>query len=310
MFAKTAGLRDVSNTANVLGRLRLKPIPTYKPTEPVKERYDIDLPPAGDPLAAYVHDIYNYLRDFEQRTHPLCTFLDKQHDITPENRAVVVDWLVDVHVRFRSVPESLFTAVNYLDRFLSFKTVVRTKLQLVAYTALFLACKFEDVYTPRLKHWIKLVHPSILKPDLLRAERLMVATLQFDLAAPSAFTFLRRFTKIAEADVLIKYSAHYLIELALMDAEYIKYYPSLQAAAALSVCLQLYGRSPWSAGLESYSKYRVEDLTSAVCFYKKVLNQAKGLDKYSRTKKAIFNKYSSSSYNGIALRVQERLNQM
>jgi hypothetical protein len=33
-------------------------------------------------------------------------------------RAILVDWLVDVHLKFKLVPETLFMCINLIDRFL------------------------------------------------------------------------------------------------------------------------------------------------------------------------------------------------
>lgn len=39
--------------------------------------------------------------------------------IMPKMRAVLVDWLVGVHLQFRLLPETVYTAVAILDRYLS-----------------------------------------------------------------------------------------------------------------------------------------------------------------------------------------------
>ncbi|GLE03368.1 hypothetical protein PINS_up012258 [Pythium insidiosum] len=52
-------------------------------------------------------------------------------------RAILVDWLIEVHHSFKLQEETLFLAVNYLDRFLSAERVPRKTLQLVGIGALF-----------------------------------------------------------------------------------------------------------------------------------------------------------------------------
>ena len=42
----------------------------------------------------------------------------KQGDINEKMRAILVDWLVDVHLKFKLVPETLFLTVNMIDRYL------------------------------------------------------------------------------------------------------------------------------------------------------------------------------------------------
>lgn len=46
-------------------------------------------------------------------------------------RAILIDWLVEVHLKFKLMPETLFLTVNLIDRFLALKPVTRRNLQLV-----------------------------------------------------------------------------------------------------------------------------------------------------------------------------------
>ena len=50
-----------------------------------------------------------------------------------------MDWLVEVAEEYKLQRETLFLAVNYIDRFLAQMSVLRSKLQLVGAAAMFLA---------------------------------------------------------------------------------------------------------------------------------------------------------------------------
>ena len=63
----------------------------------------------------------------------------KQPDISYGMRAILVDWLVEVVEEYRMKTETLYLAVSYIDRFLSYMSVVRGKLQLVGTAAMFIA---------------------------------------------------------------------------------------------------------------------------------------------------------------------------
>jgi hypothetical protein len=47
--------------------------------------------------------------------------MKKQPDLNESMRAVVIDWLIDVHAKFMLLPETLFLTVNLIDRYLSKK---------------------------------------------------------------------------------------------------------------------------------------------------------------------------------------------
>jgi G2/mitotic-specific cyclin-B, other len=47
--------------------------------------------------------------------------MKSQQDINESMRAILVDWMVDVHLKFKLLSETLFLTVNIIDRYLSLK---------------------------------------------------------------------------------------------------------------------------------------------------------------------------------------------
>lgn len=84
----------------------------------------------------YAAEIYANLRKREGYYHVSEDYFDKQPSIRPKMRAVLVDWIVEVHQRFELEPQTLYLTVNYIDRFLSLGIVKAQRLQLVGITAL------------------------------------------------------------------------------------------------------------------------------------------------------------------------------
>ncbi|MBE3046670.1 hypothetical protein IMZ48_29895, partial [Candidatus Bathyarchaeota archaeon] len=86
---------------------------------------DLDTEDLEDPLmvAEYANDIFEYLRDLEVKTIPNPNYMDHQDELEWKMRGILIDWLVEVHTRFHLLPETLFLAVNVVDRFLSEKVV-------------------------------------------------------------------------------------------------------------------------------------------------------------------------------------------
>ncbi len=44
--------------------------------------------------------------------------MDKQIDINEKMRAILIDWLIEVHLKFKLVAESLYLTINLIDRYL------------------------------------------------------------------------------------------------------------------------------------------------------------------------------------------------
>jgi len=64
-----------------------------------------------------------------------------QTDVNEKMRGILVDWLVEVHLKFKLLPETLFLTINSIDRYLSKVDVHRSKLQLVGVSSMLIACK-------------------------------------------------------------------------------------------------------------------------------------------------------------------------
>jgi len=122
--------------------------------EEVKEPewIDIDADCRSDPsmVTDYVEDIYDHLREKEKQDAINPRYIAKQEDINEKMRAVLVDWIVEVHRTFKLVSETLFLTINILDRFLESTTIPRDKLQLVGVTCMLLASKYQEIYAPEV----------------------------------------------------------------------------------------------------------------------------------------------------------------
>lgn len=141
--------------------------------ESVQEWDDLDADDMDDPLmvSEYVVEIFNYLREQELLTLPTPDYMERQKDLHWKMRGILVDWLVEVHQKFRLLPETLFLAVNIIDRFLSLRVCSLPKLQLVGITALFIASKYEEVMCPSIANFIYMADGGYTDDEILKAEQ-------------------------------------------------------------------------------------------------------------------------------------------
>jgi cyclin B len=82
-------------------------------------------------------------------------------------RAILVDWLIEVHYKFKLMPETLFLTMNLIDRFLERSDVLRTKLQLVGVTAMLIACKYEEIYAPEVRDFVYITDKAYTREEIL-----------------------------------------------------------------------------------------------------------------------------------------------
>lgn len=172
-------------------------------------------------------------------------YMDNQTEIQWSMRAVLIDWVVQVHIRFSLLPETLFLAVNYIDRFLSTKIVSLGKLQLVGATAIFLAAKYEEINCPSVGEIVYMVDGGYTNEEILKAERYMLSMLQFELGYPGPMSFLRRISKADDYDLETRTLAKYFLEVTIMDERFVGSPCSYIAAAAHCLARMMLKKGEW-----------------------------------------------------------------
>jgi G2/mitotic-specific cyclin 1/2 len=208
---------------------------------------ELDLEDLDDPLmvAEYANDIFEYLRDLECKSVPNPQYMSHQDDLEWKTRGILIDWLVEVHTRFHLLPETLFLAVNVVDRFLSEKVVQLDRLQLVGITAMFIASKYEEVLSPHIANFRHIADDGFTEAEILSAERFVLATLNYDLSYPNPMNFLRRISKADNYDIQSRTIGKYLMEISLLDHRLMAYRPSHVAAAAMYLARMILDRGEW-----------------------------------------------------------------
>ena len=78
---------------------------------------------------------------------------------------------------------------------------MRSKLQLVGATAMYIASKFEEIFPPELADFTYITDDTYTKVQIVRMERLILKVLDFNLAAPTSHMFVLRYLKAGEADM-------------------------------------------------------------------------------------------------------------
>ncbi|KAJ3371067.1 G2/mitotic-specific cyclin [Kappamyces sp. JEL0680] len=261
---------------------------------------DLDQDDIGDPMmvAEYVDEIFDYLRELEIETLPNPDYMNNQKELQWKMRAILVDWLIEVHTKFRLLPETLFLAVNIIDRFLSLRVVSLVKLQLVGVTALFIASKYEEVMSPSIQSFLYMAEDGYTEDEIVRAERYVLQVLKFNMQYPTPMSFLRRSSKADDYDIQTRTLAKYLMEVTLLDHRFLEVPASKVAASAHYLARHMLDRGEWTDNLTYYSGYTAKELEKPTALILEFLVKPV---KYE----AIFKKYSQRKFMKGAVFVQE-----
>jgi len=231
---------------------------------------EVDQEDVNDPqaVAEFAQECCQHMLRTEKDYIPKVGYMQIQNDINEKMRAILVDWLIDVHNKFKLLPETLFLTVNLIDRYLEKQPINRVKLQLVGVTAMLIASKYEEIYAPEVRDFVYITDKAYQKDEILRTEFNVLTQLEFNVCTPSSFRFLERFAKVARASKKQFHMARYLIELPLIEYRMLKHHPSLLAASALFLAHKIIPRlddrglklGAWDERLHQYTTYSESQL--------------------------------------------------
>mmetsp|Transcript_6818 Transcript_6818/g.14928 ORF Transcript_6818/g.14928 Transcript_6818/m.14928 type:complete len:375 (+) Transcript_6818:351-1475(+) len=257
---------------------------------------DIDERDSDDPLCAtsYVQEMYEHFRSKEMSTSVRPVYMEDQQYINERMRSILVDWLVEVHLKLKLVPETLYLTVNIIDRYLAKTEVLRHQLQLVGTTALLIASKYEEIYPPELHDLVYICDKAYSKLEILEMEEIILKKLEYKITIPSAHAFLVRYLKAAHADKKIVQLSCFILDGTLQSYNMLHYLPSQLAAAAVFIARRTVGRNAWSPTLLKYAEYREEDILPVA---RALLSEKSDSPTELR---AVNKKYTSSRYGCVA----------
>lgn len=184
-------------------------------------------------VSEYAADIHSFLLSEESIRLPSASYMDQQRDINPRMRAILIDWLVEVHSKYRLHDETLWLAVQIVDRYLQTTQVMRNRLQLVGVASMLIAAKFEEIHPPEVRDFAYITDNTYSKQEILDMEAVILNVLAFDLACPTVVHFLTKFQRANRGSEVHKHLAQYIAELCLAEMKFLKYKPSQIAAAAV-----------------------------------------------------------------------------
>jgi cyclin B len=179
-----------------------------------------------------VADLFQHLYQAEARD-AVTPYMDSQPDINSKMRAILIDWLVEVHMKFRLVPETLYLCVNLIDRYCIMADIRRSELQLVGVTALLIACKYEEIYPPEVRDCVYITDRAYNRQQVLDMEQDILDRLEFRITVPTAHPFLGRYLDLAGASDVARHTASFYMERTLQEHDLLHHRPSMVALAAV-----------------------------------------------------------------------------
>lgn len=199
----------------------------------------------------YLDEIYEYLKSIDSNNLPLENYMETvQNDITEKMRSILLDWLVEVHLKFKLLPETFYLTVNIIDRYLSKQSINRKYLQLLGVTAMFIACKYEEIYSPEIKDFIYMTDNAYTRDQMIKMEFDVLKELEFNITNPSPLRFVEILKNNLKFDEKNFFLCQFFLESCITNYKMIKYSPNILATCTVYIVEKLKRNTLWNDNLE------------------------------------------------------------
>ena len=248
----------------------------------------------------YLNEIYsNLLKDEKELLYkPKIGYMKMQTDINVQMRAILIDWLIEVHYRFRLKSETLYQTVWIIDTYLSLLHIIRSRLQLLGIAALLISCKSQEILYPQLNELIDITDGAYVKEELIEMEAHVLKVLNFNIVSPTANDFYNIIAKAFNFDDKQYFLGKYFLESTLIDYEMIKYSSSVIAVSCAYIVMKFFGINNYKCLYsndvikENCPEKVIKYATREICFLVKNLTQS--------SLKAVRDKYSLPQFLNVA----------
>ena len=225
-----------------------------------------------------------------------CNYMTFQKSINDKMRAILVDWLIDVHFKFDMRKKTLFNCIYIIDAFLSKNFLDRKYLQLLGMTALLISCKETEIMYPSLNSFLALSDYSYSLEELTNMERHVMKILDFDILAPTAEEFYEINAEYFKFTEKQRFFGEYFLDASLIDYNLLKYKQSTIAKACSYIVMKFFNLNGIHSLLkntgDNIKQIDVKKCAKDLCFLVRNLPNS--------SLRAIKNKYLSDKFMNIA----------
>jgi NACalpha-BTF3-like transcription factor len=229
-------------------------------------------------------------------------YMSRQRDLNARMRAILIDWLVEVGLRFRVAPYAMYLTVHLIDWFLEANQVERGKLQLVGAAAMLLASSYQPggAHAQDVSDYVHICDRAYPEEEFVAMEATLREAFEGRLGVPTVPTFLRRLFRVASTTPEQQHHALFLAESVLVEYDMLRHAPFTIACAALALARHAAGWSLWNDALEDYTGCGVDALAACARDMQQHI-AAQPLETPGKQRlEAVHKKYSSATFSSVA----------
>ena len=192
----------------------------------------------------YIDDILENILNDEKNSEIKISksYFKFQTDINNKMRAILIDWLIDVHLKFDFRPETLYLTIYIIDSYLSLKKIERCNFQLLGVAALLIASKQNEIIFHKLSEYVYITDNAYTEKDIKDMEYKIITALKFNILIPSSLSFFEIFGhKLGFGQDTKKYHlGEFLMESFYLDENCLKYSASTIACTVQYIVMKYF----------------------------------------------------------------------
>ena len=250
----------------------------------------------------YGGDIFRYLIKSEKVN--ICDYANKdifdlqdKKYFNEKNRSIIFNWLVKNNFKWKLKDDTIFMAMNLMDRYISKYPTKNSEFQLIGISSYLIASKYEDIYPPYLDDLSQICNYIYSNDDIIKKEYEILSGLNFDILYNSSYKYLTFLHSVTDKENMkLLYLAQFILELTLENLEILEHSQCLRAISALFLAKKILQiKKSWN-NLKLYYKYDESEIKKV---QKKMIGLLNKVIK-SKTKNSVYEKFESSKYKSVS----------
>jgi cyclin B len=175
----------------------------------------------------YIEEIQVHNRSQEHEAYIPDDFMSWHSDINASMREILIGWLLEVQPQLCLNHHSLYLGILIIDKYCHNRYISKTKYQLLGISSLFIAAKFEEVKTPRLKRYVTVCGGQYSFDQILGMESEILLALNFNIKTITSCWLLEEYLQFAGLEYENKQLCLYILDLSLVEYSFCLLRPAL-----------------------------------------------------------------------------------
>lgn len=220
---------------------------------------------------------------------------------------ILLNWLCEVHVKFKTAPETLYLTHQVISRYLTLEyDIRRSHLQLVGLASFYMCSKYEDEYPPEIKDMVYICDKAFTQQDIIDMEWKILSKFNFNLLfVPTTYAFISMFSFFGQFDKQVLTCIMYLCNISVLHTSFLQYKLSEIVASAMAISRTYYNCDDdkiFPEELVYCSCYILDDLKKCIKTFNDFFANSKN---FSQETNSVYKRYSGAKFNCVAIEFEK-----